>query len=344
MNGNLLHFLNLDELNKHLISYAERSIFVLADENTYDSCFSKLPVLKNAISIVLPAGEGTKSLNSCELIWDFLQKNGANRNSLFVNLGGGVITDLGGFSASLYQRGIAFIHIPTSLLAMVDASIGGKTGIDFQHLKNYIGNFTPAHEILICPDFLDTLPQKEWLNGWAESIKHALIADEALLTALNQQLKNNPYQIQKELLKSICNIKLDIVNADPKEEHIRKGLNFGHTIGHALESFFLKKDQPISHGLAVVAGMMMESKISQQTNDSFVDFEKVRNALTYFPRIEFNIEECSEIARLTLKDKKNTNGMINFTTLTSIGQFKIDSTVDLRVILSVLENYCKNEQ
>lgn len=344
VDGTQLHFLNLDELNNHLNSFSGREIFILADENTYSNCLPLLSALNNTLSLVLEAGERTKSLNSCEKIWDFLQKNGANRNSLLINLGGGVITDLGGFAASLYQRGIDFIHIPTSLLAMVDASIGGKTGIDFQHLKNYIGNFTPAIEILICPDFLGTLPKEEWFNGWSESIKHALIADEALLTTINQQINKNPFQISLALLQRICKIKSDIVDHDPKEQHIRKALNFGHTIGHALESFFLIKGQPIPHGLAVAAGMIIESSISQQVNSAFVDLPIVLNTLNYFPRIDFKFEDCAAIAKLTLKDKKNANGIINLTTLKRIGQYKIDSEIALPIVHQALENYCKYEQ
>lgn len=338
-----MYFLKHAELNEYLISFAERKIVVLVDQNTHSACQPLLPFLNSASVLVLEPGEKTKSLSSCEKIWDFLQKNEADRKSLFINLGGGVITDLGGFASSLYQRGIDFIHIPTSLLAMVDAAIGGKTGIDLKHLKNYIGNFTPALNILICPDFLATLPNEEWLNGWAESIKHALIADKTLLDRINVQINANPYAIRIDLLQSICKIKLDVVAADPEEKNTRKSLNFGHTIGHALESFFLFKGEPIPHGLAIAAGMIMESKISLLKNNGFKDIEKVNEVLKYFPRIDYKIEDCQAIAQLTLKDKKNVNGEINFTTLESIGQFKIDTTVGIQIVQQVIENYCKNE-
>jgi 3-dehydroquinate synthase len=343
VNSNLAYFSKQDELNDHLISFSERKIFVIADENTFLKCFVKLPSLKNVPILVLAPGEEIKSLISCELIWDFLQENNADRKSLLINIGGGVITDLGGFAASLYQRGIDFIHIPTSLLAMVDAAIGSKTGIDFKHLKNYIGNFTPAKNILICPDFLTTLPREEWTNGWSEAIKHALIADRELLNKIYEQIILAPQSISLELLQRSCKIKIDLVEIDPYEEGKRKALNFGHTIGHALESFFLKIGKPIPHGLAIAAGMMMESDISQLKNNGFTDFQKVQDVLNFFPRIEYKIEDCGEIAQLTLKDKKNQNGVINFTTLNAIGQFKIDTSVEIPLIEQVLVNYCKNE-
>ncbi len=331
------------ELNDFLKSINSKKLFVLNDTNTLLYCSPFLDLNLQENTLTLEPGENTKSLASCEEIWDYLQINGADRSSILLNIGGGVITDLGGFAASLYQRGISFIHIPTSLLAMVDAAIGGKTGVDFKHLKNYIGNFSGAEHILICPTFLNTLPHNEWLNGWAEAIKHALIAKADLLPILIKQIKSNPNSISLPLLQSICEIKNEIVQKDPFEKNIRKSLNFGHTIGHALESYFLKTNQPIPHGLAVVAGMLMESFISKEQNKDFKAFESIREALQLFPRISFNFSDCRKIALLTLKDKKNTDSTINLTLLTAIGQYKINCSVDLNCIQQSLESYCNNE-
>ena len=187
------------------------------------------------------------------------------------------------------------------------------------------------------------MPKEEWLNGWAESIKHALIKDTSLLEKIKKQIIFNPNYISIELLQSICQIKIDIVAIDPKEQHIRKALNFGHTVGHALESFFLINGAPVPYGLAVAAGMIIESDISQKTNN-FEQFDIVREVLKQFPKIKFELKDSATISKLALKDKKNVNGSINMTTLTAIGQFQIDTVVPLSTIQSALENYCNHEQ
>ena len=224
-------------------------VAILVDENTKRDCLHKLPKIENAIIIEIKSGEEYKNISTCNFIWEQLTINNFDRNSLLINLGGGVIGDMGGFCAATYKRGLDFIHIPTTLLAMVDASVGGKLGIDFKGFKNQIGLFNNPKAVLISPEFLETLAESELKSGFSEVVKHALISDNSLWV----KLKNTPFTDFDwgDIIDTNVQIKNKIVLADPFEKGERKKLNFGHTFGHAIESYYLEKGTPISHGEAV---------------------------------------------------------------------------------------------
>jgi len=235
-------------------------VAILVDENTKRDCLHKLPKIENAIIIEIKSGEEYKNISTCNFIWEQLTINNFDRNSLLINLGGGVIGDMGGFCAATYKRGLDFIHIPTTLLAMVDASVGGKLGIDFKGFKNQIGLFNNPKAVLISPEFLETLAESELKSGFSEVVKHALISDNSLWV----KLKNTPFTDFDwgDIIDTNVQIKNKIVLADPFEKGERKKLNFGHTFGHAIESYYLEKGTPISHGEAVFMGMILETEIS----------------------------------------------------------------------------------
>jgi 3-dehydroquinate synthase len=262
-------------------------------------------------------------------IWEKLGNSNADRHTLFINLGGGMITDLGAFVASVYKRGIPFIHLPTSLLAITDAAIGGKCGIDFMHYKNQLGLFAQAESILIYPPFLKSLPTDERRSGFAEVLKHALIADGNYWT----ELKNINLADWESLAKNIkpsIQIKSKIVEADPLEKAGRKKLNFGHTVGHALESYFLKNGQPIPHGYAIAAGMFVEAFLSVQYSQlPKADFEDIAQTISQFYKVlDFAQADLDEILSYLKQDKKNEGGKSRFTLLNSIGNAEINVEVE----------------
>ena len=244
-------------------------IFFLADFRTMRKCLplieSLLPVEKEVHTLVIQEGERFKNLNTCLLLWKQLQQLEAGRNDLFVNVGGGVVCDMGAFVASTFKRGMDFINVPTSLMAMCDAAIGGKAGIDLEHVKNQVGLFTDPKAIFIYPSFLKSLDRRQLINGFSEIIKHALIADADLWKDINSL--NDPGAITTDIINRSVKVKVDVVADDFREKGKRKILNFGHTIGHALESYSLKNDQhPILHGEAVALGMICEIYLSTQKN------------------------------------------------------------------------------
>jgi 3-dehydroquinate synthase len=298
-------------------------VAILVDENTNRDCLSKLPQIENALIIEIKSGEEYKNISTCSFIWEQLTINNFDRNSLLINLGGGVIGDMGGFCAANYKRGIEFIHIPTTLLAMVDASVGGKLGIDFKGFKNQIGLFNNPKAVLISSEFLETLAESELKSGFAEVVKHALISDNSLWL----KLKNTPFTDLdwEDIIDTSVQIKNKIVLADPFEKGERKKLNFGHTFGHAIESYYLEKRTPISHGEAVFMGMILETKISDLSE---TDKNEIKNyvlsnfALPYTPK-------KSSLHKFLKKDKKNQNGKINFTLLNGIGNCSLDNLFSL---------------
>lgn len=277
--------------------------------------------LQQSIILEIPAGENYKTLSTCEKIWQQLLECGADRNALLINLGGGVITDMGGFMASLYKRGIDFINIPTTLLAMTDAAIGGKTGIDFLAIKNTLGTFQEAQHTFIFPDFLNTLPDIELLSGYAEIIKHALIADISLWQELQfihpLQFKNWLTVIEKSVT-----IKQQIVTQDFKESGIRKTLNFGHTIGHALESYALKEEKLLPHGIAIAMGMIAESYLSVKNSGlPKATFENIASYLLKIYQPYFNIQvSTKKLLPFLLNDKKNSSKKLLFIQLQNISE------------------------
>jgi 3-dehydroquinate synthase len=299
------------------IDYSQ--IAILVDENTKRDCFSKLPKLDNSIIIEIKSGEENKNINTCNFIWEQLTKYNFDRNSLLINLGGGVIGDMGGFCASTYKRGIDFIQIPTTLLAMVDASIGGKLGINFNALKNQIGIFSYPKTVLINPLFLETLADNQLKSGFAEVVKHALISDKNLWN----RLRNTSFEEQnwEEIIETSIQIKNKIVLSDPLEKGERKQLNFGHTFGHAIESYYLEKGTSILHGEAVFMGILLEIEIS-----SLSDLEK--SEIKKYILSSFSLPHCpnkSDLIKYLKNDKKNSDGKISFSLLNKIGNCTIDN-------------------
>lgn len=313
-------------------NYSDSKIIIMVDENTNDYCLEYMittfDFLADAEVMLLPEGEENKVMEVCFQVWEALSEYRIGRRDLVINLGGGVVTDMGGFIASVYKRGIDFIHIPTSLLAMIDASIGGKTGIDLGMYKNQLGVFQNPKAIFIDKTFLGTLEPREMVNGFAEALKHGLVRDKALWECLISI--NNLSEISTdEKLAQIISIKLDIVNADALEKGLRKILNFGHTVGHALEGYYLFKD-PIDHGHAVALGIICESFISNRlgklSNEEFAEIEKM--ILAWFPIPTIKISDIPGVLELLHNDKKNHSGKIQCCILERIGLCNYDQPID----------------
>lgn len=292
--------------------------FILCDENTMQYCLPDLiaavPELGEAHLIEVESGEQAKSLEIATQIWNCLVDEKADRQSLLINLGGGVVGDLGGFCASVFKRGIHFIHIPTTVLAMADASVGTKTAIDFAGIKNVIGSFTPPQAVFVSFQFLQSLPHRHLLNGMAEIYKIALVSDARFWSQLQTT------QMQELIYKSIF-LKTKIVIRDPFEKNERKILNFGHSIGHALEAFFLSREIDILHGEAVVAGMIMETHIAWQKK---LISASLRDEITFVLSSWFDLPEASfkyeELEAFLMQDKKNSKGELNLALITGVGK------------------------
>lgn len=318
-------------------------IFILTDQTTHDMCLPKLQnflCLKGAQSIVIKAGDTNKTLDSLAEGWTALSQGGATRHSLMINLGGGMVTDLGGFAASTFKRGIDFINIPTTLLAMVDASVGGKTGINFGGLKNEIGVFSDSKFVIINTQFLDTLDHDNICSGYAEMLKHGLISDNkhwAELVGFNLA-QPDLAQLQRMVAESI-KVKERIVTEDPHEHGIRKALNLGHTVGHALESFAMKHGRPVLHGYAVAYGMVCELYLSARKTGFPTDkmHQTVRFILNHYGRLPYTCDDYPELLELMRHDKKNTSGIINFTLLGGIGDIRINQTATKEEIEETLD-------
>ncbi len=329
---------------KNIISENKYSkIFVFADTNTSALCIpifrSFLDELEDFDIIETDPGEENKNIDFCIGIWKTLLDFGADRKCLMINLGGGVITDMGGFVASTYKRGIDFINIPTTLLSQVDASVGGKTGIDIDNVKNMVGTFSLPKAVFIEHVFLTTLSKRELLSGFSEMIKHGLIADAAYY----KQLKNSDYQhIEPQAIYRSVQIKNEVVTEDPLEKGLRKILNFGHTIGHAVETYALTHDKkPLTHGEAIAIGMICEAFLSAKycnlTSDELNDIST--NIGSIYPK--YTIKEKSFKALLSLmeSDKKNEDGQIMFSLLDKIGKCTFNCRVTADDILSSLNYY-----
>ncbi|HHB79465.1 MAG TPA: 3-dehydroquinate synthase [Saprospiraceae bacterium] len=319
------------------------SYFILVDTSSSIYCLPEIQNIRPDINwhiIEIPRGEQYKTITTCSLIWDALFKNGADRHSLLVNLGGGVIGDMGGFAASTYMRGIDFVQIPTTLLAMVDASVGGKLAVDFKLAKNIIGLFkNPVANFIDCR-WLKTLPNGEKRSGWAEILKHAIIADEAAF----RKMKSIPsfHDIRwEDWVQHSVQIKYQIVQNDPKEKGLRKGLNFGHTVGHAIETYFLEHNEPKTHGECVAIGMVCAAYISNQTlslpDSQLVDIVNVIKK--WYDPIIIPKQGIPQILSLMRKDKKNRAGKPNFTLIPSIGSYVYDQYPNLDLIADSLHFY-----
>ncbi len=319
-------------------------VIIIVDENTKKYCLPKLkaiPSFKLAKIIELKSGEPTKTIQNAIDIWSKFTELNLDRNTLIVNLGGGVISDIGGFAATVFKRGLHYINIPTTLLAMIDASIGGKTGVNFKGYKNQLGVFSDPEVIFIDPDFLATLNKRELYAGYAEIIKHALIMDSVLWKMISN---SSPEEIhlQTEIIERAVFVKSNIVNSDPLEKDIRKILNFGHTIAHAIESYSLANDKtPVLHGEAVAIGLICETYISTILNGLH---EKEANDIykyisSLFPFYHIDKTAISDILNHIRQDKKNRNGKLNFTLLSEIGKAIIDNDCDDKLIKESIQFY-----
>ena len=321
------------------------SIFILVDENTDKYCLEKF-LNKTGISLytklLIKSGEENKNLETCYYLWGELSSFKADRKSLLINLGGGVLTDLGGFVASTYLRGIKFYNVPTTLLGMVDAAHGGKTGVDFNNLKNQIGVFKDPEEVILDSEFLLTLNKKEYLNGFAEIFKHSLITDNRNLN-FNSLLKYDFYDDIDFIITKYSQIKNNIVESDRLESNIRKTLNLGHTIGHAIESYshFSNNIDQLKHGEAIIIGLISElylsSKILGYPIDEVDNFKNTCNI--YFEKKYIKEEDYEIIYDLMSYDKKNTQNKINFVLLDIDGNPVIDQKVNMKEFCNSLDYY-----
>ncbi|HNW98843.1 MAG TPA: 3-dehydroquinate synthase [Bacteroidales bacterium] len=332
----------IDDFKLYLNNSKYSKIIFFTDENTNEYCYPLIaPSFENHINIQIPSGEENKNIETCSKVWDELSKHNFDRNAVVVNLGGGVICDMGGFIAATYKRGIDFIHFPTTLLSMCDASIGGKLGVNHNGLKNYIGLFRNPRAIVIYPEFLKTLPDKQMLSGFAEVIKHAIIADRKLFNDL-YLINDFTENIEKYIHRSV-KIKSRIVNLDMHEKGVRKSINFGHSIGHALESWFIisGEQENITHGEAVAAGMISESWIAYKRK--FVTEKELSKIVTliknFYKKIIIDVDKLGSIAELIDKDKKNEKSEILFTLPDGIGNFHINEKVNHSEIMESLEYY-----
>lgn len=317
-------------------------LFVLVDEHTNELC---LPLLKEiqavvkASTITIPANDNNKGLDTLTHIWQHLTQSDATRHSLLLNLGGGMVTDIGGFAAATFKRGIQYINIPTTLLGAVDASVGGKTGINFGGFKNEIGAFYHAKHVVISSHFFKTLSQKDLLSGFAEMFKHALIhSKQEWEDLLHFNAEQVDYEWLNEAVFRSVSIKENVVEQDPFEKDIRKALNFGHTIGHALESLAIDKGQPVLHGYAVAWGIIAELYLSHR----LCGFSKelLNKSVQFIHRnyggFEFSHSNYEQLLQIMLHDKKNRDGNINFTLLSDIGKVHIDQNTDQLMIFEAL--------
>ncbi|SEF43966.1 3-dehydroquinate synthase [Algoriphagus boritolerans] len=316
-------------------------LVVLTDSNTQTHCLPLINgVLPNStIYISVEPGEIHKNLETCSSIWSEMTDAGLDRKALMLNLGGGVITDMGGFCASLYKRGIRFINMPTTLLSQVDASVGGKLGVDFNGLKNHLGVFNEPETVIISPEFLKTLPHSELRSGYAEVLKHGLIRDKSYF----EKLKSENWESQdwESLIMHSVGIKKAVVQADPKEAGLRKILNFGHTIGHAFESYFLDSENHLLHGEAIALGMICEGFLSaQKIGFSFEELDHLtKMMLQIYGKVEFSKEHLDPILDLCLQDKKNEGNVLLFSLLNSIGDCTYNIPVNREEIRDAIHYY-----
>ena len=338
-----------ESLEKSLIHAIERCphdrLFILTDEHTRRLCLPalvNLPEIKEAVSITIGAEDVHKTLETLAFVWTTLSNQGATRHSLLLNLGGGMVTDLGGFAAATFKRGMAYINLPTTLLAMVDASVGGKTGINFNGLKNEIGAFAPASSVLIETDFLRTLDAANFFSGYAEMLKHGLISrTDHWAELLNFDTAHIDYRVLKQLVGQSVQVKEEIVAQDPYEKGIRKALNLGHTVGHAFESLALAENRPVLHGYAVAWGMVCELYLSHLR----VGFpkDKMRQTIQFIKEnygiFHFDCKKYEQLYAYMTHDKKNTSGIINFTLLKEIGDICINQTADKETIFEMFDFY-----
>lgn len=336
------------ELNRFFKKNKNRfsKFFILVDENSLRHCYPQLvaeiDVLEDAEIIEVDSGEETKNVEVCSQIWQALSEYGADRNSLFINLGGGVISDLGGFIAGCYKRGIPFINIPTTLLSQVDASVGGKVGVDLNHLKNQVGLFVNPLAVFVYPLFLSTLDARQVLSGFAEMIKHALIADPVYWEEIKTADVHEVESLHPLIARSV-EIKNEVVLLDPKEEKLRKVLNFGHTVGHAIESFSLEHHhkKPLLHGEAIAVGMVCEAYLSKKVcrlSDAAL-MEICDLIFSLYKPVKLETMDVHRLIELMQQDKKNEKGLMLFSLLNAIGNCSVNKACSADLIIESLQFY-----
>jgi 3-dehydroquinate synthase len=345
-NSLLCPVISMVEFKAQLKEIRVDEVLILVDENTRKFCLPillrELDILKEAQIFEIPSGETNKTLQHCEKVWQLMSEQQLSRQTVVINLGGGVLCDMGGLIAALFKRGLRFFNIPTTLLAMVDAAHGGKVAVDLLPFKNQIGLFQAAEALVLHPEFLSTLPQEEIVNGYAEMLKHALIADENYWEELNSL---SPIQVDEQAISKSIAIKSDFVQRDPNEKNVRKLLNLGHTVGHALESYYLNANQPLKHGHAVALGIFIEAQISHDLGLlSHNDLATIGTNIT--KHYAFPSDLCrhtEELFEVMLNDKKNSEGQVKMVLLESIGKAIFDQKVDFEVFQKALkitsENY-----
>ena len=333
------------DLNSAIQTCPHDKLFILVDKHTHELCLPLIrhfECLKDACIITIGAEDIHKNVETLVHVWTELGNKGGTRHSLMVNLGGGMVTDLGGFAASTFKRGIKYINIPTTLLAMVDASVGGKTGINFNGLKNEIGVFSPAEYVLIDTEFLKSLDHRNLLSGYAEMLKHGIISTTAhWAELLNFDMNHIDYKALQTLVGQSVQIKEDIVEQDPFEKGIRKALNVGHTVGHAFESLALETNRPVLHGYAVAWGIVCELYYSYRK----VGFpkDKLQQTIRFIKEnygiFAFDCKQYERLYEFMTHDKKNSAGIINFTLMGEIGDIRINQSATKEEILDILDFY-----
>ncbi|MFD2725978.1 3-dehydroquinate synthase [Hyunsoonleella rubra] len=347
-NNGIIHFNDrcYPSLNDHIRSHNFSKIFILVDSNTHKHC---LPLFLSNLDtevlieiIEIEAGEIHKTIGTCVGVWDTLSELDGDRKSLMINIGGGVVTDLGGFVASTFKRGIAYVNVPTSLLAMVDASVGGKTGVDLGTLKNQIGVISTPDMVLIDTQYLNTLPSDQMRSGMAEMLKHGLITSETYWNKFNDLSKLTLKDLDSLIYESVL-IKKAVVDEDPFESGLRKTLNFGHTLGHAIESYFLSNPNKsdLLHGEAIAIGMILETYLSSKIlGFPHYKLELIKALfIKYYGMVNIEANDYAPIIDLLKYDKKNSHGNINFVLLEDIGTTKIDCRVQEQLITNAFEYY-----
>ena len=341
MTQNLIYTNDVQAAIERLTTGCDHNLTVwIADSNT--ARFAP----DGAIHITIPDGDDSKSLETVTRVWDKMERMGVTRHSLVINLGGGMVTDLGGFAAATFKRGVRFINVPTTLLGAVDAAVGGKTGFNYNGLKNEIGAFAPASDVVISTRYFDTLPEQEMKSGFSEVIKHAMLSDRSEFLRLLDHDFAAPIHHDDllERLRRSVQVKVDIVARDPNEQGERKALNLGHTVGHALESLAMHRGTPVPHGYAVAWGLVTEAVLSHlllrfPSEDVHALGNFVRDNYHDFP---FTCDDYDELLDLMRHDKKSHNGEITCTLLSAIGHYHIDQTVtpdDITAALDILRDH-----
>ncbi len=338
------HIIFTDDLPKDMAvllrAYPPEKVF-LSSESTVESLWVKDdPLWESIPRVVIPAGEENKKMASVEKIWTFLSRAGADRKSLLINIGGGMLTDLSGFAASTFKRGMGFINIPTTLLSQVDASVGGKTGINFDGLKNEIGTFREPVAVVIDTRFLKTLDDTNFRSGYAEMVKHGLIfSPEHLDELIAFDTEKIDYNQLQTMVRHSVEVKKHFTENDPFEKNIRKALNFGHTVGHAIESRAMEKGTPVLHGYAVAWGMVAELYLSAKACGFPEDqLHRSCNWLNgFYGRPPLEPGDFDRLWELMHHDKKNENNLVNFTLLSAIGQFEINRNCSRELVMEALK-------